>query len=147
MYFFTYLESVCCFMCGSNCFFLSCIWISQETDKVVWYSHLFENFPQLLMIHTAKSFIVVNKAEVDVFLELLFFLWSNGCWQFYICSFSKSSLNMCKFMVHALLKPGLENFEHYFTSMWDECSCVVVWAIFGINFLWDWNENWPFQVL
>ena len=50
-------------------------------------------------------------------------------------------------MVHVSLKPGLENFEHYFTSMWDECNCVVVWAFFGIAFLWDWNENWPFPVL
>ena len=50
-------------------------------------------------------------------------------------------------MVHILLKPGLENFEHYLTSMWDECNCVVVWAFFGIAFLWDWNENCPFPVL
>ena len=50
-------------------------------------------------------------------------------------------------MIHILLKPGLENFEHYFTSMWDECNGVVVWAFFGIAFLWDWNENWPFPVL
>ena len=50
-------------------------------------------------------------------------------------------------MVHVLLKPGLENFEHYFTSVWDECNCVVVWAFFGIAFLWDWNENCPFPVL
>ena len=59
--------------------------------------------------------------------------------------FSKSSLNIWKFKVHVLLKPGLENFEHYFTRMWDECNCVVVWAFFGIAFLWDWNEYWPFQ--
>ena len=51
------------------------------------------------------------------------------------------------FMVHVLLKPGLKNFEHYFTSMWDECNCAVVWTIFGIAFLWDWNENWPFPIL
>ena len=50
-------------------------------------------------------------------------------------------------MVHILLKPGLENFEHYFASVWDECNCVVVWAFFGFAFLWDWNENWPFPVL
>ena len=62
-------------------------------------------------------------------------------------AFSKSSLNIWKFTVHILLKPGLENFEHYFTSVWDECNCVVVWAFFGIAFLWDWNENWPFPVL
>ena len=60
---------------------------------------------------------------------------------------SKTSLNIWKFMVHILLKPGLENFEHYFTSMWDEYNCAVVWAFFGIAFLWDWNENWPFPVL
>ena len=52
-----------------------------------------------------------------------------------------------KFMVHVLLKPGLKNFEQYFTSVWDECSCAIVWAFFGIAFLWDWNENWPFPVL
>ena len=62
-------------------------------------------------------------------------------------TFSKTSLNIWKFMVHVLLKPGLENFKHYFTSMWYECNCVVVWAFFGIAFLWDWNENWLFPVL
>ena len=62
-------------------------------------------------------------------------------------AFSKSSLNIWKFTVHVLLKPGLENFKHHFTSMWDECNCAVVWAFFGIAFLWDWNENWPFPVL
>ena len=62
-------------------------------------------------------------------------------------AFSRRSLNICKFTVHILLKPGLENFEHYFTSMWDECNFAVVWAFFGIAFLWDWNENWPFPVL
>ena len=62
-------------------------------------------------------------------------------------AFSKTRLNIWKFMVRVLLKPGLENFEHYFTSVWDECNCAVVWAFFGIAFLWDWNENWPFPVL
>ena len=59
--------------------------------------------------------------------------------------FSKCSLNIWKFMVHVLRKPGLENFDHYFASIWDECNCVVVWAFFGIAFLRDWNENWPFS--
>ena len=62
-------------------------------------------------------------------------------------AFSKTSLNLWKFTVHILLKPGLENFEHYFSSVWDECNCAVVWAFFGIAFLWDWNENGPFPVL
>ena len=60
-------------------------------------------------------------------------------------AFSKTSLNTWKFTVHTLLKPGSENFKHYFISMWNECNCVVLWAFFGIAFLWDWNENWPFQ--
>ena len=70
-------------------------------------------------------------------------------WQFGFGSsvFSKTSLNIWKFTVHILLKPGLENLEHEFPSMWDECNCAVVWAFFGIAFLWDWNENWHFPVL
>ena len=128
--------------------FLTCIQISQEAGKVVWYFHLLKNFPQLVVIHTVKSFGVVNK--VDVFLELSCFfddpvdvanLISGSS------AFSKSSLNIWKFMVQALLKPGLEDFEHYFTNVWDECNCAVVWTFFGIAFLWDWNENWPFPVL
>ena len=60
-------------------------------------------------------------------------------------AFTKSNLNIWKFTVHVLLKPGLENFEHYFASMWDECNCAVVWTFFGIAFLWDWNEKWTFS--
>ena len=60
---------------------------------------------------------------------------------------SKTSLNIWKFTVHVLPKPGLEIFHHYFTSMWDECNCAVVWAFFDTVFLWDWDENWPFPVL
>ena len=62
-------------------------------------------------------------------------------------AFSKTSLNIRKFTVHILLKPGLENFEHYSTSVWDECNCAVGWAFFGIAFLWGWDENWSFPVL
>ena len=62
-------------------------------------------------------------------------------------AFPKSSLNIWKFSVHVMLKPGLENFEHYFVSLWDECNCVVVWTFFGVAFLWNWKENWPFPVL
>ena len=81
-YSFPNLEPVCCFMFGSNCCFLTCIQISQEAGKVVWYSLLFQNFPQFVVIHTVKSFGVV-KNEVDVFSgTLLLFLWSNRCWQF-----------------------------------------------------------------
>ena len=143
-------EPVCCSMYSSNCCFLTCIQISQEAGQVVWYAHLFQNFPQFVVFHTVKGLGIVNKAEVDVFLELsCIFWWSSGCWQFdlwFLC-LSKSSLNIWKFMVHVLLKPSLENFEHYFVRVWDECNCVVVWEFFGIAFLWGWNENWPFAVL
>ena len=67
---FSYLEPVCCSMSSSNCCFLTCIQISQEADQVVWYSHLFQNFPPFIVIHTVKGFGIVNKAEIDVFLEL-----------------------------------------------------------------------------
>ena len=96
------------------------------------------------MIHTIKAIDIVNKAEVDVFLELSYFFddpMNVGNLIFGFSTFSKSSLNIWKFMVCMLLKPGLENFEHYFGSVWDECNCAGVWAFFGITFLWDWNEN------
>ena len=137
-------------MSSSHCCFLTCIQISQEAGHVVWYSHLLKNFPQLIVIHTVKGFSIVTKAVVDVFLEFSCFfddpmnidnLISGSI------AFSKSSLNIWKFTVHVLLKPGLENFQHYFASMWDECNCAVVWAFFALVFLWDWNENWPFPVL
>ena len=150
MYSFSYLETVCCSMSSSNCCFLTCIQISQEAGQVVWYSHFFQNFPQFIVIHTVKGFGIVNKAEIDVYLEIFcFFHDLADVGNLISCSsaFSKTSLNIRKFMVHVLLKPGLENFEHCFTSVWDECNCVVVWAFFGIAFLWDWNENWPFPVL
>ena len=98
----------------------------------------------------SKAFGIVNKAEVDVFLELSHFFddpMDVGNLISGSSAFSKTSLNIWKFTVHVLLKPGSENFEHYFTSVWDECNCAVVWAFFGIAFFWDWNENWPFPVL
>ena len=137
-------------MSSSNCCFLACVQISQEADQVFWYSHHFPNFPQLIVIHTVKGFGIVNKAEIDVFLELSCFFHDPvdvGNLISGSSAFSKTSLNIRKFMVHILLKPGLEIFEHYFTRVWDECNCVVVWAFFGIAFLWDWNENWPFPVV
>ena len=150
MFSFPNLEPVCCSMPSSNCCFLICIQISQEAGDVVWYSHLLKNFPQFVVIHTVKGFSIVSDAEVDVFLEFSCFFYDSmnvGNLISGSSAFSKSSLNIWKFLVHILLKPNLENFEHYFTSVWDECSCAVVWAFFGIAFLWDWNENWPFLVL
>ena len=87
---------------------------------MVWYSHLFQNFPQFIVIHTVKGFGIVSKAEIDVFLELFCFLdepLDVGNLISGSSAFSKSSLNIWKFTVHTLLKAGLENFEHYFASM------------------------------
>ena len=95
---------------------------------MVWYSRLL-NFPQFVVIHTVKGFGVVNKAEVDVFLELSCFFddpTDVGSLISGSSAFSKSSLNIWKFMVQVLLKPNLENFEHYFTNVQDECNCVAV---------------------
>ena len=94
--------------------------ISQEAGQVFWYSHLFQNFPQYIVIHTVQGFGIVNKAEIDVFLELSCFFDDPADVGNLISgssAFSKSSLNIWKFMIHLLLKPGLENFEHYFTSV------------------------------
>ena len=150
MYSSSYLEPVCCSMSSSNCCFLTCIQISHEAGQVVWYSHLSQNFPQFIVIHTVKCSGIVNKPEIDVFLELSCFF-DDSMYVGNLISgssaFSKSILNIWKFIVHILLKPGLENFEHYFAGVWDACYCAVVWSFFGIAFLWDWNENWPFPVL
>ena len=104
----------------------------------------FRIFHSLLWFMQSKAL-----EQKDVFLKLFLFWWSSGCWQLISGSsaFSKSSLNICTFTVHILLKPGLDNVEHYFVSVWEECNCAVVWAFFRIAFLWDWNENWPFPIL
>ena len=158
MYPFSYLEPVCCSMSSSKCCFLTYIQISQEAAQVVWYSHLLLNFQQFIVIHTVKGFGIVNKAERDVFLEL--------SWTFNDAAdvgnlisgssaLSKSSLNIWKFTVHVLLKPGLENFEHYFTSI--EMSTVVWWfehslalPFFGIGMKIDLFQScghwWVFQI-
>ena len=125
-------------MSGSKCCFLISIQVSQEAGKVVWYSHLLKNFPQLAVIHIVKGFSLVSEAEVVVFLEWCCFFWDPtdvGNWISGSSGFSKSSLRICRFLVHGLLNPCLENFEHCFASMWDECSCVVVWTFFGFAFL------------
>ena len=137
-------------MSSSNCCFLTCIQISHEAGQVVWYYHLFQNFPQFIVIHTVKGFGVVNKAEVYLFMELSCFFddpTDTGNLISGSSAFSKSSLNIWNFLVHVMLKPGLENFEHYFASGWDKCNCAILRAFFAIAFLWDWNENWPFPVL
>ena len=122
-------------MSSSNCCFLTCIQVSQEAGQVVWYSHLFQNFPQYIVVNKVKSFGIVNKAEIDVFLELSCFFDDpldignliSGSF-----AFSKTVLNIWKFMVHILLKPGLENFEHYFTI-----TLNIHWK----DWCWSWSSN------
>ena len=112
MYSFSYLEPVCCSMSSSNCCFLTCIQVSQEAGQMVWYAHLFQNFPQFIVIHTVKGFGIVNKAEIDVFLDLSCFFNDPADIGNLISgsfAFSKASLNIWKFTVHVLLKPGVEN--------------------------------------
>ena len=151
---FSYLEPVCCFMSSSNCCSLTCIQISQEAGKVVFHLvfHLLKNFPQFV-IHTVKGFGVVNKAKVDVFLESLDFSMIQQMLAIWF-------LVPLPFLNPAMWTPGSSRFTYYWSlawrilsitllaqNLWDECNCTVVWAFFGIAFLWDWNENWPFPVL
>ena len=119
MYSFRDLEPVHYSMFGSNCCFLTCIQISQKAGKVDWDYHLLKNFPQFVVIHAVKVFGIVNKAEVDVFLKLSCFFYDPVDVSNLISgssAFSESILNIWKFLIHILLKPCLENFDHYFAS-------------------------------
>ena len=120
MYSFLNFEPDHCYMSSSNCCLLSYTQVSQETGKVVWYSHLFKNFPQFVTIHIVKDFSIVSETEVDVFLESLALsmipvnvvnLTSGSP------AFPKSSLYIWNFSVHILLKPSLEDFEHNLANM------------------------------
>ena len=96
---------------------------------MVWYSHLFKSFPQLVMIHAIKGFSIVNETEVDVFLEFLCFLYdltNAGNLISGSSAFSKPSFNTWKLLVHVTLKPRMQNFKHDLTSMGDECNCLMV---------------------
>ena len=144
--YFSYLEPVCCSMSTSN-------WLP---DLHTGFSRgrsgglVFPSLSEFSTVCCGPQSKALAWSIIDVYLELSCFSDDPadvGNWISGSSAFSKSSLNIWKFTVHILLKPGLENFEHYFTSMWDEYSCGVVWAFFGIAFLWDWNENWPFPVL
>ena len=143
------LEPVCCSMSSSNCSLLSCIEISLEAGQIVWYSHLFKNFPQFVVIHTVKGFGVLNKAKVDVFLKLSCFFDDSADVGYLISAssaFSKSTLSI---------------WSSWFTNCWS-----LAWRILSVTLLvcersilcdslniiwdclsWDWNENWPFPVL
>ena len=124
-------------MSSSNCCFLTCIQISQEAGKMVWYSYLLKNFPSFFVVDIVKGFGIVSKVEAHVFETLLLFhdLKDVSNLTSGFPAFSKSSLNIWNFSVHVLLKPSLENLGHYFASMWDEGNCAVVCTFFGIGFL------------
>ena len=151
MYSFSYLEPVCCSTSSSNSCFLTCLHISQEAGQVVWYSHLFQNFPQFIVIHTVKGFGIANKAEIDVFLELSSFFHDPadvGNLIFGSSAFSKSSLNIWKFSVHVLLKPHLENLS--ITLLACEMSAIVresehslALLFFGIGMKTPFSVLWP----
>ena len=136
-------------MSSSNCCFLTCIQISQEAGQVVWYSHLFQNFPQFIVIHTVKGFGRVNKAEIDVFLELSYFfdvptdvdIWSVVPLPFLTPAWTSGSSRFTY-----CWKPSLKDFEHNLVSLQIKHNCMIVWTFFGIA-LWDWNEKWLFPVL
>ena len=116
-----------------NCNLLQYSCLESPRDREAWWAAVCgvaQSWTRLKQLSSSSSFIY---DPVDIGNLISGF-----------SAFSKSSLNLWKFMVQVLLKPGLENFEHYFAYVWDECNCVVVWACLGIAFLWDWNENWPF---
>ena len=136
-------------MSGSNCCFLTCTQFSQEAGKVVWFSHLWKNIPQFVVIHGVNSFSIVKKAKINVVLEFFCFFFVSANDDNLISgssTFSKSKY-IWKFSFHVLLKASLKDFDHYLASIWKNCNCVNIWTFFGIAFLWDWSENWPFPVL
>ena len=138
-------------MPGSHCCFLTCIQISQEAGKVVWYFHLLKNFLQFVVIHIVKGFSIVNKVVVDVFLEFPCFFYDPvdvGNLISGSSAFSKSSQHIWKFSVYVLLKPGLEDFQHYLASMWNECNLPL--PFFGIGMKTDlfhsYGHCWAFPI-
>ena len=140
MYFFCNLEPVCC-----SCLlllFLTCMKLSQGAGKVFWYSHLFKSFPQFVVIHTVKGFDIVNKAEIDVFMEFSCFFYDSidvGNLISGSSAFSKSSLNIWKFSVHTLLKPSLENFEHLLALEMNIILCGslnILWHCLSLGLEW-----------
>ena len=117
---------------------------------MVWYSHLFKNFPPFLMIHPVKGFRVVDETEVDVFLEFFCFLYDPALVGNLISgsyAFSKTSLDIWKFLVHIMLKPSMQDFKHDFTSMGDEYNYLMVRTFFSITIIGNWYEDQPFPVL
>ena len=149
MYSFPNLEPVCCSKSSSKCCFLTCIQISQDTGQVVWYSHLFQNFPQFVVIHTVKGFGIVNK-EVDVFFKLsCFFDDPADVGNLISCSFafSKSSLNIWKFTVYVTVEAWLGEFWALFCwhVRWVQlCSSLIIpWHCLSLGLEWKLTFSSP----
>ena len=133
----------------SNCCFLTCIQVSQEAGNVVWYSFTLKIF-QFIVTHTVKGFSIVSE-ELDAFfwnfpafsmIQRTLAIWSLVLLPFLnpTCTFGSSQFTACWGLAWRFS-------EHSFAQMWNECNCMVIWAFFGIAFLWDWNENWPLRFL
>ena len=137
------LEPISCSIQGSNCCFLTLLQVSQETGKMVWYSHLSRSFPQFVMIYTFQDFSVVDETQV-FFLRFPCFFYDPenvGNLISSSSSFSKPSVDIWKFLVHIMLKPGKHDFKHDLTSMGDECNCPMVSTFFGTTLLGNWDED------
>ena len=145
-HFFPSFKSFNCSVSDSNCRFFTYIQTFQETGKVILYSHFLKNFPQFVVVHTVKGFSIVSEADGNVIwdsLPLSMIQWMLAIWSLV----PQTRLHIWKFSVHVVLKLSLKDFEHYLASKWDELYCVIGRAFFGIAFLLDWNENWPFPAL
>ena len=143
-YSFVDLEPISCSIQGSNCCFLTCKQVSQETDKMVWYSHLTKSFPQFVTIHTVKSFSLVEETDRCFFLKCPCFLYNPANVVNLISSsssFSITSLDIWKALVCIMLKPSMQDFKHDLTSMGDECNCLMVSTYFGTTLLGNWDED------
>ena len=111
---------------------------------MVWYSHIFNSFPQFVMIHTVKGFSVVNEIEVDIFLKFPCFLYNPanvGNLISVSSAFSNPSLDIYKFLVCIMLKPNMQDFKSYLTSIEDECNCTMVRTFFSTTLLGNWDED------
>ena len=134
-------------MSSSNCCFLTCIQVSQEAGQVLWYSHLLKNIHSLLWSTQSKDLAKSTK-QMFFWNSLAFSMtqWMLALWSLVPLPFLKpvwtSVITLFTYCISLAWR-----IEHYFAGVWDESNCVVVWTCFGIAFLWDWNENWPFPVL
>ena len=149
LYSFLNLQPINCSIQGSICCFLTHIDVSQETGQMVWYAHLFKSFPQFVMIHTVKGFSPVSETDLGVFLEFPCFLYDPANVGTLISgssAFSKPSLENCKILVHIMLKPSMQDFQHDLTSVGDECNCLMVRTYFSTILLGNWGDSWPFPV-